>query len=145
MLTYQILETEKLLIIKAKGPTSFKEAFDIISDIDEDQRYKVGMNGIMDAREMEQALGDVTDFHQAAEVASNKNFTKKPAKTAIIVDDTNDTIKSLMDGFVLMTSASPVERKVFKHSQWREALNFIEFDKLPAESIVQYEDFSLSD
>lgn len=139
MITYKILKQEHLLVVKAKGVTDFNEGLRLINELNENPDYKKGMNGLMDMREMEAAVGDVTDYMEMAGIASKQNYAEKEQRTAIVIEDNNETLKGVVDGFVLMTTASPIEHKVFTHSNWQGALDYIGLTELPEQDLIQFD------
>jgi hypothetical protein len=130
-LSYRLYPDQNLLLVEAKGVVSMGDIFALLNALLEDPNYRIGMDCFWDATQVTGAQGNIEEYHQAAELVSNDEVFSQASRTAIIIKAGNTEILQYAQGFLLMSSASKIDHRVFTDEQLNDALHFLAISSLP--------------
>ncbi len=130
-LDYQFFLEDKLFVVKSNRDISFEDIIVHVGNLMEDERFHLGINGLYDFTQLENITGSVETFLVTAEAMSDKTIINTPAKTAILVPDNNQFVYEVFHGYVIMTSASLIEYQIFKESETKQMLAFLDISARP--------------
>jgi hypothetical protein len=118
---YQIYEKLNLYVAKCSGDVTFQDIATHVDKLMNDKQYYVGINAIYDFTQVAHLHGEVATFEQLANRMSDQKVIPKVATTAIIINDEATAVRAMMEGYLLMTSASNIDYQIFNQYQLASA------------------------
>ena len=128
---YRIYPQQNVFVAKSRGDMSFEDISAHVSAIMADPDFYVGLNGLYDFTATETLTGSLTVFEQLAGEMSDENVIDKEAFTAMLIPKKNARLRWMMQGYILMTSQSLIDFKIFDPSEMDKALAHIKLRQLP--------------
>lgn len=114
-----------LFISKASEEITFDDLHAHVLDLMSDEYFSAGINGLYDFSKVTKLSGDLEKWRVLAEGMSSEEVIIEKAKTAIVLPANNPSLHSIMEGYLIMTSGSLIDYKLFEPSQWQPAMNHV--------------------
>jgi len=128
---YKIYPELNVFVVKSVAKVTFEEMIIHVGDLMNDPFYKMGMNGYYDFSLLEQVEGNIDIFHQTAQAMNDQNVIYQSSKTAFILANVNESMRRIFHGYIIMTSQSLVDYRIFMSSDIAMALNFLDLAEVP--------------
>ena len=106
-----------LFVTVCRGDISFESLHEHVELLMRDPHYYVGLNAIYDFSRVNSISGEVGRFEQLAEEMSDDQVIDKTASTAILINRNQASVRQMMQGYLLMTSASNIDFRIFDETQ----------------------------
>lgn len=132
---YWIFPDKNVFVAKSRRDMSFEEISEHVSDIMADPDFFVGLNGFYDFTATEALTGSLTVFEQLAGEMSDAKVIDKEASTAMLIPKSNSRLRWMMQGYILMTSQSLIDYKIFDPGDMDKALMHVNLRELPVVDI----------
>lgn len=129
VIEYNIHKRLNLYTAKAKGEITFEHLSAHVQTLMQDPKYYVGINAFYDFRKVTRIMGNLDAFRNLASDMSNPQVIHKQAKTAILVSDTHSSVSTMMEGYLLMTSASLIDYKLFNQVEITSAKRHVNLNQ----------------
>ncbi|WP_100644701.1 hypothetical protein [Alteromonas facilis] len=122
---YFIKPDMNLFLCRAEGEVTFDDLALHVDEILADPQYRAGMDGFYDFTQVSSITGQTDVWGKVAEDMSDERIIPDRSKTAFLVSDENELVKRVLEGYLMMTSASLVEYRLYGPSQIAELCTFI--------------------
>jgi len=130
-LYYQFFLEDNLFAVKTSRTISFEDIIVHVGNLMAEDDYSVGQNAFYDFSQLQNITGSSNTFFETAKAMNDHSIISEPAKTAILVADNATSINKVFQGYVLMTSESLIDYRIFKVSEIDKLLAFLEIQKTP--------------
>lgn len=119
---HEIYPNYNVFTSKASGEITFDDLHTHVLDLMSDEYFKTGINGLYDFSKLTKLSGDLEKWRVLAEGMSSDEVIVEKAKTSIVLPANNPSLHSIMEGYLIMTSGSLIDYKLFEPSQWQDAM-----------------------
>lgn len=128
---YYIDDSRDIIVCKSEGNFTFKQLFDHLHDLLQNEKFHHGINGLYDFSKTNHVEGHLEDLLSLTDEISDKSIITTQAQVAIILDKYNENMFKIFEGFVLMASSSLVNYRLFDHTQHNDVIEFLGIDSFP--------------
>lgn len=126
-----------MVLAEVVGNTSFGDMKNYLHTLVNDPLYKPGMNSFYDLTKCPNIEGDLSDLSEFTKSLRDSDKSFPSCKTSILLPNGNDTLRNVVKGIVLMTSASRIEHRYFLEPNRFLALKFIGLNEMYGNPLVQ--------
>lgn len=130
-ITYQIFGHENVFVAQTHGDISFEDLSCHVDELMADPDFYEGMNGFYDFSLTTSLTGNLQAFEKLASDMSDSDVIGKKARTAILIPASNTRLRWMMQGYLLMTSQSLIDYKIFDPQEMEVALDHVQLTRLP--------------
>ena len=128
---YKIYPYDNVFVAKALGDLDFEDISAHVAQLLADPDFHVGLNGLYDFTATNTLSGRLAVFERLAHDMSDEQVIDKSACTAILIPKENTRLTWMMEGYLLMTSGSKTDYKIFDPDDMEQALKHINLRHLP--------------
>ncbi|WP_124748992.1 hypothetical protein [Alteromonas facilis] len=127
-IAYKISQPNNAMLVWALGAIGLEHGLRFLQAMLEDSDFSFGMNCYYDLTACTDIDGELSYATEISDLVNGETAPVLPARTAFILPEENEKVQRVIQGLVLMFSASPVEHACYSEEQREVAYSFIGFD-----------------
>lgn len=124
---YKLFPEENALVAWVRGSISFEQIYTLLNTIITDDDFIPGMNSYYDLSQCTDIDGDLEVLSAFTQMLNEPNEKIKRARTAFVLPAHNNKVVNMVQGMVLMISASIIDHYCFNHDDREGAFDFVSF------------------
>jgi len=124
---YKLFPDDSAIFACVFDTISFEDMLSLLFQLRNDKNYTQGMNSCYDLTCCKNITGNLSALDSLADILNDPNVTPYYSRTSVIIPDNDEKIYKLVQGLVLMTSASKIQHAFYTQSCQQQAYNFVGF------------------
>ena len=128
---YQIYTDHNVYIAQANGDITFENLYQHVDELMDDPAYYTGINAVYDFTKVRSIGGYIGVFEELANDMSDETIIDKQANTSIVLNSQYPRVKQMMEGYLLMTSNSQIDFRLFDETEWQDAMTHARLNPFP--------------
>ena len=126
-IVYKLFPDENALIAWVKGPVTFEQIYAFVNTILQDNDFIPGMNCFYDLTQCTDIDGDLDTLSAVTQMINEPHDSIKNARTAFVLPEHNNKVVNMVQGLVLMISASIIDHHCYNDDEREAAFDFVGF------------------